>query len=309
MAPSYDCVASSLLCPEDNNSIMSFGDDGVGEGFEGNGESHVNDKEQSFWGDSLMGFPLQSEEWLGSMMERECQFLPREDYVERLQSGALDLSARRDAVDWIGKVGDSKFIFEARTIQRMELLVLSTLKWRMQTITPFSFIDCFLERINDGKLPPRSSISQSIELIVNTIKGIEFLEFRPSEIALAVAISVLGEAQRPQTVDVGKAISCGVHVEKERVLNCLVVCLFDCVSVWHLGVAADLIKEAMLTQLLKSWEGNIEIIGRGEWFGGDPLGGLRLSSGEKEKGKGAGDEMMGGRIVLIFFLIHHYHTN
>ncbi|XP_058087992.1 cyclin-D4-2-like isoform X2 [Magnolia sinica] len=217
MAPSYDCVASSLLCPEDNNSIMGFGDDGVGEGVEGHTYHHGHDKEDIFWGDSLMGFPLQSEEWLGLMVERECQHLPRGDYVERLQSGVLDLSARRDAVDWIGKVGESKFVFEARTIQRMELLVLSTLKWRMQTVTPFSFIDYFLQRINEGKLPPRSTICGCIELILNTVKGIEFLEFRPSEIALAVAISVSGESQ---TVDLDKAISCGMHVEKERVLKC-----------------------------------------------------------------------------------------
>jgi cyclin D1/2/4 len=44
-------------------------------------------------------------------------------------------------------VGESRFVFEARTIQRMELLVLSTLDWRMHAITPFSFIDYFLGKI------------------------------------------------------------------------------------------------------------------------------------------------------------------
>ncbi|XP_058075876.1 cyclin-D4-2-like [Magnolia sinica] len=87
----------------------------------------------------------------------------------------------------------------------------------MQTVTPFSFIDYFLQRISEGKLLPRSTICRCIELILSTVKGIEFLEFRPSEIALAVAISVSGESQ---TVDLDKAISYSMHVEKERVLKC-----------------------------------------------------------------------------------------
>ncbi|KAA8528341.1 hypothetical protein F0562_035696 [Nyssa sinensis] len=117
------------------------------------------------------------------------------------------------------QVGESKFVFEARTIQRMELLVLSTLKWRMQAVTPFSFIDYFIRKINADQTPSRSSIFRSIQLILSLLKGIDFLEFRPSEIAAAVAISVAVETQ---TVDTEKAISVLIqHVEKERVLKCV----------------------------------------------------------------------------------------
>lgn len=42
--------------------------------------------------------------------------------------------------------------------------------------------------------------------------GIDFLEFKPSEIAAAVAISVSGEDEQAQNID--KAISCFIHVEK-----------------------------------------------------------------------------------------------
>ncbi|KAL7262510.1 hypothetical protein ACSBR1_000805 [Camellia fascicularis] len=117
------------------------------------------------------------------------------------------------------QVAGSKFVFEARIIQRMELLVLGTLKWRMQAVTPFSFIDYFLWKINGDKNPPRSSISRSTQLILGIIKGIDCLEFRPSEIAAAVAMSVAEEAQ---TVDIDKAISLLIeHVDKERMLKCV----------------------------------------------------------------------------------------
>ncbi|KAK9758281.1 hypothetical protein RND81_01G220300 [Saponaria officinalis] len=91
------------------------------------------------------------------------------------------------------QVCESKFIFEAKTIQRMELLVMSTLNWRLQSVTPFSFIDHFLYKLSGDQMPPTNSISQAIQLISCTIKGIELLEFKPSEIAAAVAICVIEE--------------------------------------------------------------------------------------------------------------------
>ena len=72
-------------------------------------------------------------------------------------------------------MAESRFVFEARTIQRMELLVLSTLKWRMQAVTPFSFIDHFIRKMNGDEFPTRISISRSTELILSTVKGSSLL--------------------------------------------------------------------------------------------------------------------------------------
>ncbi|KAL1817628.1 hypothetical protein ACET3Z_020202 [Daucus carota] len=115
--------------------------------------------------------------------------------------------------------GESKFLFEAKTIQRMELLVLSTLKWRMQSITPFSFIDYFLAKMMGDDIASRLPIFRSTQLILSIIKGIDFLEFRPSEIAAAVALSVAGETQ---TVDTEKALyELHHHLQKDKVVKCV----------------------------------------------------------------------------------------
>uniref|UniRef100_A0A2K1XP97 B-like cyclin n=1 Tax=Populus trichocarpa TaxID=3694 RepID=A0A2K1XP97_POPTR len=45
------------------------------------------------------------------------------------------------------QVEDSKYVFEAKTIQRMEILVLSTLKWKMNPVTPISFLDYITRRL------------------------------------------------------------------------------------------------------------------------------------------------------------------
>ncbi|KAH7848548.1 hypothetical protein Vadar_004254 [Vaccinium darrowii] len=118
------------------------------------------------------------------------------------------------------QVGESKFVFEARTIKRMELLVMSTLKWRMKSVTPFSFIDYFLSKINGDKMPLRSSIYLSTQLILSTIKGIDFLEFRPSEVAAAAA--AISVARESEGLDIETSISILIgHVEKERVIKCV----------------------------------------------------------------------------------------
>lgn len=112
------------------------------------------------------------------------------------------------------QVGEARYVFEAKTIQRMELLVLSTLKWRMQAVTPFSYIDHFLHELNGDNAPSRRSVRQSAELILCLARGTDCLDFRPSEIAASVAAAVVGEEH---IVDISKACA---RVDKDRVLQC-----------------------------------------------------------------------------------------
>ncbi|KAF5823517.1 putative cyclin [Helianthus annuus] len=74
------------------------------------------------------------------------------------------------------QVGESRFVFEAKTIQKMELIVLSTLKWRMQSVTQFSFIDSFIRKVNDdgqSQTNLRSLILRSTQIILGLIQGKE----------------------------------------------------------------------------------------------------------------------------------------
>lgn len=115
MAPSMDCAVSSLLCAEDNSSIFCNEDDDVGFGFveEVVGEDiwypriHRNGQENRklFNGDEFYtGVPLQSDECLVLMIEKECEHMPAVDYLERLRNGDLDIGARDEILDWIAKV-------------------------------------------------------------------------------------------------------------------------------------------------------------------------------------------------------------
>ncbi|XP_058772260.1 cyclin-D4-2-like [Vicia villosa] len=288
MAESFDSASatSNLLCSENNSTC--FDDDLECNGVvEGSGIStswdHMNlnlDNLDNVGSESFVCFVAQSEEIVRVMVEKEMEHLPREDYLMRLRSGDLDLSVRREALDWIWKahayygfgplslclsvnyldrflsayqlprgvswtvqllavacfslaakmeevkvphcidlqVGEPRFVFQAKTIQRMELMILSTLGWKMHALTPCSFIDYFISKIGCENQSEKSSIARSVQLILNIIKGIDFLEFRPSEIAAGVAISVLKELPGQEA---DKAIADFFIVDKERVLKCV----------------------------------------------------------------------------------------
>ncbi|KAG7601817.1 Cyclin-D4-2 [Arabidopsis thaliana] len=203
-----------------------------------------------------MGFPLESEEIVREMIEKERQHSPRDDYLKRLRNGDLDFNVRIQALGWIWKaceelqfgplciclamnyldrflsvhdlpngkawtvqllavaclslaakieetnvpelmhlqVGAPMFVFEAKSVQRMELLVLNVLRWRLRAVTPCSYVRYFLSKINGYDQEPHSRlVTRSLQVIASTTKGIDFLEFRASEIAAAVALSVCGE--------------------------------------------------------------------------------------------------------------------
>uniref|UniRef100_A0A0D9VUU1 Uncharacterized protein n=1 Tax=Leersia perrieri TaxID=77586 RepID=A0A0D9VUU1_9ORYZ len=111
-----------------------------------------------------------------------------------------------------------EYVFDAKTIRRMETVILTTLKWRMQAVTPFSYIDHFLHKINEGKPLTCELVSRCTELILGTMKATEFLKFRPSEIATAVALSVVTDGR---VLDLGSVLeSYELPVDKENVGRC-----------------------------------------------------------------------------------------
>lgn len=97
MAPSFDCV-SSLLCSEET---IVFDDNDYG-GPMGMFHRHHNRSDND---ENANGLPLQSDECLALMLEKECQHIPAGDYLNKLRTGDLDSRARKEAIDWIEKVG------------------------------------------------------------------------------------------------------------------------------------------------------------------------------------------------------------
>jgi cyclin D1/2/4 len=80
------------------------------------------------------------------------------------------------------QVEQVEHVFEAHTIQRMELLVLSTLEWRMSVMTPFSYIDYFFHKLGISNLLLRALLSRVSEIVLKAItcKSSPFSHFQSS---------------------------------------------------------------------------------------------------------------------------------
>ncbi|THU57187.1 hypothetical protein C4D60_Mb03t00860 [Musa balbisiana] len=82
------------------------------------------------------GLQLQDNKpWMGRLAAVACLSLAAKVEETRVPL-LLDLQAEEE-----------EYVFEPRTIRRMELLVLATLRWRMNPVTPLSFIHHLLPRL------------------------------------------------------------------------------------------------------------------------------------------------------------------
>ncbi|XWS29690.1 hypothetical protein CRYUN_Cryun24cG0051800 [Craigia yunnanensis] len=86
-----------------------------------------------------------------------------------------------------------RFLFRPKTVKRMELLVMNTLKWRLRTITPFDFVHYFISRISCINNSQQNSLyhlfSCASNIIISTCKAaIDSLDYPPSAFAAAVAL-------------------------------------------------------------------------------------------------------------------------
>ncbi|MCO5608982.1 hypothetical protein L7F22_063202 [Adiantum nelumboides] len=89
------------------------------------------------------------------------------------------------------QVGDIEHVFESCTIQRMELLIMSTLNWEMISATPFSYLHYLLQKCDFLSGFSQVLISRSEELILHSSKGFRFLAYSPSVVAVASLTEVM----------------------------------------------------------------------------------------------------------------------
>lgn len=113
MAESFKSETSDLLCAESTNTCFDDLDCNANNDLRFSSPSVIDQEDQVHSpvqslnhnrSMSFVGLTLQSEEIVSAIVGRETEYLPRDDYLNRLRSGVLDLSVRREAIDWIWKV-------------------------------------------------------------------------------------------------------------------------------------------------------------------------------------------------------------
>ncbi|XP_062097996.1 cyclin-D5-1-like [Humulus lupulus] len=109
---------------------------------------------------------------------------------------------------------------ENKLIEKMELLLLNTLEWKLNSITPFAFLHYFITRLCQES-PPKNLISRISALIMATLKEINVVEHRPSIIAAGATLVALDHKLTKSEVELKiNSISHYKSLNIENVFSC-----------------------------------------------------------------------------------------
>ncbi|TMX00497.1 hypothetical protein EJD97_000740 [Solanum chilense] len=118
------------------------------------------------------------------------------------------------------QVEDAKYVFEAKTIQRMELLVLSSLKWRMNPVTPLSFLDHIIRRLGLKNNVHWEFLRRCESLLLSVMIDCRFVRYMPSVLATAIMLHVIHQIEPCNAIDYQNQLLGVLKISKENVNNC-----------------------------------------------------------------------------------------
>ncbi|KFK28418.1 hypothetical protein AALP_AA8G512200 [Arabis alpina] len=118
------------------------------------------------------------------------------------------------------QVEEARYVFEAKTIQRMELLILSTLQWRMHPVTPISFFDHIIRRFGSKCHLQLEFFRKCERLLISIVADTRFLCYVPSVLATAVMIYVIKDLKQCEEVEYQSQLMTLLKVNKEKVTEC-----------------------------------------------------------------------------------------
>ncbi|XP_015972346.1 cyclin-D5-1-like [Arachis duranensis] len=111
-----------------------------------------------------------------------------------LSIACLTLAAKMEEseVPVLTEFQSEDYCFENKVIQRMELLVLSTLEWNMVMITPLVFLPYFITKLcNESQTC--HVLSKTIQIIFTLIQEVNLMDHRPSVIAAAATLVAMDQ--------------------------------------------------------------------------------------------------------------------
>ncbi|RLN42909.1 cyclin-D5-1-like [Panicum miliaceum] len=118
---------------------------------------------------------------------------------------------------------DDEYDFSCVSIRRMELLVLSTLGWRMGGVTPFDYLPCLSYRLRRGSGGGGGGLvaAKAAALIFTTAEAASVLDYRPSTVAVAAVLAASHGALSKEALESKMtSLSPSSLLDKEDVYAC-----------------------------------------------------------------------------------------
>lgn len=115
----------------------------------------------------------------------------------------------------------TKYVFESKTIMKMELLVLSSLDWKMNPVTPLAFFDYIMRRLNLTTHNLHYEFLRRCErILLSVINDSRFLGFLPSVMSAAIMCIVSKEIEPDNASDYQNQLMNLLKITKENIDDC-----------------------------------------------------------------------------------------
>ncbi|CAN7082267.1 unnamed protein product [Brassica oleracea var. botrytis] len=118
------------------------------------------------------------------------------------------------------QVEETKYVFEAKTIQRMELLLLSTLQWKMHLVTPLSFLDHIIRRLGLKNNSHWDFLNRCHRLILSVISDSRFVGYLPAVVAAATMMRIIEQVELFDPLSHQNNLLGVLNITKEKVEPC-----------------------------------------------------------------------------------------
>ncbi|KAL9313038.1 hypothetical protein ACSQ67_018490 [Phaseolus vulgaris] len=118
------------------------------------------------------------------------------------------------------QVEEGRYLFEAKTIKRMEILVLSTLGWKMNPPTPLSFLDYITRRLGLKDHLCWEFLRKCEGLLVSVLGDWRLMGYLPSELASATMMHVVKSVKPCLEGEYQRQLSGILGFDKEKVNEC-----------------------------------------------------------------------------------------
>ncbi|CAK9144199.1 unnamed protein product [Ilex paraguariensis] len=119
------------------------------------------------------------------------------------------------------QVEETNYMFEAKTIQRMEILVLSSLQWKMNPVTPLAFIDFITRRLGLKNHICWEFLKRCECLLLSIITDCRFMCYLPSVMATATMLYVINSVEPCIGIEYQDQLLGILGIDKVKVDDCL----------------------------------------------------------------------------------------
>ncbi|TKY57857.1 Cyclin-D3-1 protein [Spatholobus suberectus] len=115
---------------------------------------------------------------------------------------------------------ESRYLFEAKTVKRMEILVLSTLGWKMNPVTPLSFLDYITRKLGLKGYLCWEFFRRCETVLLSVFADSRFMGYIPSVLATATMMRVVNIVEPRLGVEYQDQLLGILGIDKEKVEEC-----------------------------------------------------------------------------------------